>query len=272
MKVKSSTSAQLTAYSENPTVADQRALLEHIVELDLYKILAWLQLKHAKKTIQTAGKSSLTTLLGEDVQASTTSKSSRSLTKRLTERARALQALFTVLESISDIDSGRTEAQERIAEIVKEAHELTLAVDLNEALEHFVLYPSMKESLPEALGEFGKYYSTALELVGAARYKTCRIFLTVHVEPFEILVALSVKESQEKMQLSSLTDSMAYMTKTRAEKVGHELRPRMIEITRSRKVHAEVQILFSYELYAESPQPRFICASKSVWYLCNPSF
>jgi hypothetical protein len=180
--------------------------------------------------------------------------------------------LFTVLEIISDINSGRTEAQELIAEIAKEAQEFTLAVDLNEALEHFKLYLSMKEYLPEALGEFGKYSSTDPELVSAVRYKTRRIFLTVHVEPVEIRVALSVKENPEKMQLSSLTDSMAYMTKTRAEKVGHELRPRMIEITRSRKVHAEVQILFSYELYAESPQPRFICASKSVWYLCNPSF
>ncbi|KAI1932524.1 hypothetical protein LOZ66_006845 [Ophidiomyces ophidiicola] len=38
------------------------------------------------------------------------------------------------------------------------------------------------------------------------------------------------------------------------------------------RVHAEIQLLFFYEIYPENPRPRVICSSKSACYLCNLYF
>ena len=38
------------------------------------------------------------------------------------------------------------------------------------------------------------------------------------------------------------------------------------------KIHAEIQILFFYELHLDRPRPRVICSSKSACYLCNLFF
>jgi len=38
------------------------------------------------------------------------------------------------------------------------------------------------------------------------------------------------------------------------------------------KVHAEIQLLFFYELHPRYQRPRFICSSKSACYLCNLFF
>ncbi|KAH8784609.1 hypothetical protein BGZ57DRAFT_950993 [Hyaloscypha finlandica] len=46
----------------------------------------------------------------------------------------------------------------------------------------------------------------------------------------------------------------------------------MVEIAGHRAVHAEIQLLFFYELQPESPRPRIICSNKSACYLCNLFF
>lgn len=52
-------------------------------------------------------------------------------------RARALQVLFTRLESASGPPSKDVELQEVLGQIVKGAHEFTMAADLTTALQSF---------------------------------------------------------------------------------------------------------------------------------------
>lgn len=97
------------------------------------------------------------------------------------------------------------------------------------------LEPSLKEHLSEAMGKISRYYSTTSELVCAARHETYRLFENINVESFQIRVPTPL-------------------------------------LRRECKVHAEIQLLFFYELHPELPRPRFICSSKSACYMCNLFF
>lgn len=146
-----------------------------------------------------------------------------------------LQSLFTRLESIPDPSTSDTQVQEIIRNIVLTAHKLTVEIDLSEALHTFSGDPNLKKHLPEAVGKLGRYYSAASELVCAARDKTYRLFQNIQVESFQITVPASIQKAHYK-------------------------------------VHAEIQLLFFYELHPDRPRPRTICSSKSACYLCNLFF
>ena len=208
-----------------------------MVSLDLRRILSRLRSKHAKRTPKTAGRRALITQLNEaldDKSVNTGLGIAEKRLKSVRDRARALEALFTRLERISDPSAETAEVQEVLGEIVKEAHEITMA-DLGFALQTFSGDPSLKTHLPKAIGKLGRYYSISSELVCAARDTTCGAFRSIQVEPFQIEVPASIKDTNYK-------------------------------------VHAEIQLLFFYELHPEHPRPRIICSSKSACYLCNLFF
>lgn len=209
-----------------------------MVILDLHRILSRLRSRHAKRTQKTAGKQPLIIHLNQAVHdkgVKARSGFTVSSLKAVRDRARALQSLFTRLESISNPSAENIEIQEVIGEIVKEAYEFTIATDLSAALQTFSGNPSMKMYLPEAIGKLGRYYSASAELVCAARDRKCRVFQNILVEPFQIKVPMSIPEANYK-------------------------------------IHAEIQLLFFYELYPNRPRPRVICSSKSACYLCNLFF
>jgi hypothetical protein len=135
---------------------------------------------------------------------------------------------------MSDLHAETGEAHEVVGEIIKQAHEFPL-VTLGAALQSSMLEPTLKQYLPEAIGKLARYYSATFELVCAARDRTCRVFQNVQVEPFQIQMPASLQKSPWK-------------------------------------VHAEIQLLFFYELYPRYQRPRFICSSKSACYLCNLFF
>ncbi|KAG4442224.1 hypothetical protein IFR05_002273 [Cadophora sp. M221] len=157
-------------------------------------------------------------------------------TKTLEEsrrRVRDLQSLFASLESITNPNvEGVVEV---VGEIVKQAHTFSLSTDLSRALQTAIIDPTLKAYLPEAIGKLGRYYSTTSELVCAARHRDCRLFESIEVEPFQIPMPASI--------------SMSHW-----------------------KVHAEIQLLFFYEVHPSQQRPRFICSSKSACYLCNLFF
>jgi hypothetical protein len=135
---------------------------------------------------------------------------------------------------MSDLHAETGEAHEVVGEIIKQAHEFPL-VTLSAALQSSMLEPTLKQYLPEAIGKLARYYSATFELVCAARDRTCRVFQNIQVEPFQIQMPASLQESPWK-------------------------------------VHAEIQLLFFYELHPRYQRPRFICSSKSACYLCNLFF
>lgn len=123
-----------------------------------------------------------------------------------------------------------------IGEILKQMHAFSQAVNLSEALRTSTIEPTLKEYLPDAVGKLGRYYSATSELVCAARHKKARrLFQSIEVKPFQIPLAASLSKSYWK-------------------------------------VHAEIQLLFFYEIYPDQPRPRLICSSKSACYLCNLFF
>jgi hypothetical protein len=149
-------------------------------------------------------------------------------------QAKALETLFVRLEGIPAKSTNAPEMGEVLEEIVRKAHDFPV-VDLVAALRDVVENPSLKDHLPNAIGKLGRYFSVSLELVCAARDRTCSIFHNIQVEPFMIDVPVPIRDA------------------------GY-------------KVHAEIQLPFFYEAHPNLPQPRIICSSKSACYLCNLFF
>jgi hypothetical protein len=212
---------------------DTDAAFREVVSLDLYRILSRLRSRHAKSTRKIAGKRPLVEHLHDaihdrSIKATTAIKESR-------RRVRDLQILFARLESMTDLNAEIIEAEEVVGQIVKQIHAFSLATNLDEALQTSILDPTLKIYLPEAIGKLGRYYSATSELVCAARYRACRLFESIEVEPFQIPMPTFLLKSHWK-------------------------------------VHAEIQLLFFYEVHPGWPRPRFICSSKSACYMCNLFF
>ena len=122
-----------------------------------------------------------------------------------------------------------------VREIIKQLYIFSLVANLGVTLQTSMIEPTLKEYLPEAVGKLGRYYSSTSELVCAARHRACQLFESIEVEPFQIPLPTSLSRSHWK-------------------------------------VHAEIQLLFFYEIHPNRPRPRFICSSKSACYLCNLFF
>jgi hypothetical protein len=184
-----------------------------------------LRSRHAKRTQKTAGKQPLIVHLNRAVYDKGVKAKpgfTESSLKAVRDRARALQSLFTRLENIPDSSAENIEIREVIEEIVKKAYEFTMATNLSAALQTFSRDPTLKKYLLEAIGKLGRYYSAPIELVCAARDRECRVFQRVLVESFQIEVPVSISEA-------------------------------------NCKIHAEIQLLFFYELYLDRPQPSSAC-------------
>ncbi|KFY08763.1 hypothetical protein V492_05932 [Pseudogymnoascus sp. VKM F-4246] len=146
-----------------------------------------------------------------------------------------LRDLFTKLENISDIKPESSLGHSLLRDIVRQANGLICPTDLRLLLKDLKIDPTLKTHLPNTLSKVGGYYSAASSLVCAARDKKCRLFHTVLVETFRVDVPPSLHKNHFK-------------------------------------VHAEIQLLFFYELHEDLPRPRIICSSKSACYLCNLFF
>ena len=253
--------AQLNCCSVNSVLEDQQELLIQIIELDFYRILSRLRSRHARRSSKGFGKTPLLIHLCEAVHVLVTESGK--------EKIQTLFDLFNQLEGLKDLDGPTFEARKLVSAIVKEARELTLAVDLKAALEKSSLDPSLKEYIPEATRKVGRYYAAASDLISAARDKHCRLFLKVHVEIFQVQVPISIKKMKGELQLSSLPSSISQTSNYQPEKMENNLRKRIAEASMHLKVHAEIQLLFYYELNPKAPRPRFICSSKKACYLCD---
>jgi hypothetical protein len=167
------------------------------------------------------------------------------------------------------------EVQCIIEEILKAAYEFTLETDLTAGLQNSVLDRDLKIYLLVAIGKLGRYYSAASELVCAARDKKFRLFQNVQVEHFQIRIPPSIKDTPPELQLSSWPQAIAHLFESDSEKAKKATKLLQKEITETKwslKIHAEIQLLFYYELHPNSPRPRVICSSKSACYLCNLFF
>ena len=259
---------QLTCCSGNPKRDDREALLREIVAMDFERILSRIRSKHiTKRTRKTNGKTPLITQLSDTIRENSLK---RKMNETGREKMQALQALFARLEGISNLRANKDEAEEVLAKIVKAAYDFTKATDLASVLEDLRLNPSLKEHLPKAMTKLGQYFSAASDLVSAARDRSCRLFRNIRIEPFQIEVPPFIKELPCCSIPLALNKPKGNLQIRRIKEAEKSLQKRVSEITEGgRKVHAEIQLLFFYELHPNLPRPRFICSSKKACYLCN---
>ncbi len=235
--------------------------------MDFERILSRIRSRHSKRTRKTNGKTPLITQLSDTIRENSLQ---RKLNETGREKMQALQASFARLEGISNLRGNRNEAEELLAKIVKAAYEFTKTTDLASALENLRLNPSLKAHLPKAMAKLGQYFSVASDLVSAARDRSCRLFRNIRIEPFQIQVPPFIKESPCCSITLALKKPKENLQIRRIKEAEKSLHKRVSEISEGgRKVHAEIQLLFFYELHPNLPQPRFICSSKKACYLCN---
>jgi hypothetical protein len=248
-----------------------KALLSEIIKLDFERILSRLRSRHILKwTRKTIGKTPLITQLSNTIRENSLESS---LTEIGRDRAQVLEVLYTRLEAIPDVRADRKEAEEALAAIVKAAYDFTQATELSSVLESLQLNQSLKEHLAESMTKLGQYFSVASDLVSAAREKSWRLFQNIDVEPFHVEVPPFIQREFQSLVSSRLTESVLNLASLHAMRAEESFQKRLSQITEEgRKVHAEVQLLFFYELYPDSARPRFICSSKKACYLCNLFF
>jgi hypothetical protein len=98
------------------------------------------------------------------------------------------------------------------------------------------------------------------------------------VKPFQIQIPPTIEETVPELQLSSSLQAIAHLLPSgtkKAKKAVNLVQKRIVERKGQkgiRKIHAEIQLLFYYEIHPDSPKPRVICSSKSACYLCNIFF
>ena len=225
---------QANCFTENSRAADKDALFQDVILLDMKRILSRLRSRHAKRTPKTTGKPAVIIQLNkvlDDMSLRNVRQFVKGNLSHLREKAHSLQSLFIQLESIPNVSADPAKARELLEQIIRTAYEITRKTDLKSALQMFPENPSLRRHLSEAIGKVGRYYSACCNLISAARDTASPTFQNICVEPVQI-------------------------------------RPPLNRFSRQ-KVHAEIQLLFFYELHPKRARPRIICSSKSACYLCN---
>ena len=175
-----------------------------------------------------------------------------------------------------------TAVYEIIEEVIRHAHNLNQCPGFSTALNKSSKFSSLKvASLGDAVAKLGQYYKAASELVLAARRKRCRIFCKIQVESFQIHVPENVRIPSQPGSALPLLNHLLQSHETSKllnrflgskPAVDTALTSRLNGERAGIKLHAEIKLLFYYELHPERPRPRVICTNKSACYLCDLFF
>ena len=200
-----------------------------------------------------------------------------------------LEALFKKFEDISEHCATSPEVQDMAMDLITLMHELASQMKLKSALESSPrLDPVLKSFFPEAVGKLGRYYSISHELICVARSKEYSIFHSVAIGTSPIrrpsqfsgvdknlhplTVLQNILRPRTVMQSKALKPSLERCLGKPLQAIVDNFRLIIADYHRFVKVHAEIQLLFFYELNPGGLRPRVICSSKSACYLCNLFF
>jgi hypothetical protein len=271
---------------------DTNALFRCIVTLDYYRILSRLRSKHAKKTSRNKNKPVLITLLNTALRDQSIRPSPNITVMELTDiltKIKTLGALFTKFEDIQEHSATSPMVQDVAMELIIQMHELASQTKLKVALDSSkTSNPELKVFLPEAVGKLGRYYSISYELVCVARSEGYSIFNSISIETSSILrpaqpsnvdknvhpltTLQNILRPENAVQSRSFKPSLERCLGKPIQVILDEFRLAIADYHKSVKVHAEIQLLFFYELDAKRIRPRTICSSKSACYLCDLFF
>lgn len=148
------------------------------------------------------------------------------------------------------------------------------------------LGPSTRSSMARRIAKLGQYASIskqlcslALEVPALAAMRATPVMLPP--ETFRIAVPANYKPDLstalarsvgKSTGLSATLDDICRKLSTTTQKASKKFTKDVESIHRGAKCHAEVQILFEYEICPRYPAPRVVASSKSACYLCNALF
>ena len=269
-----------------------KALFRCIVTLDYCRILSRLGSRHAKKASGSKGKSVLITLLDTAIRDQSVQPGPNITVMDMANiitKIKTLKALFVKFEDIQEHSAASSVVQDVAMELITQMHDLASQTKLKLALNSSkTLNPELKTFLPEAVGKLGRYYSISCDLVCVARSEEYSIFNSISIEtsptlrpsqPLKVdknvhpLTALqNILRPRGDEQSKSLRPSLERCLGKRTEVILDQFRLAIADYHKSVKVHAEIQLLFFYELNPKRIRPRTICSSKSACYLCDLFF
>jgi len=173
--------------------------------------------------------------------------------------------------------------------LITQMHDLASRTKLNLAFNSSKsLNSELKKYLSEAVEKLDRYYSISHELICVARNEEYSIFNNITIEtastrrpsqPSNIdknvhpLMALqNLLRPGSAVQLTLIKLSLERCLGKPIPAILEEFRQAIADYYKNVKVHAEIQLLFFYELNPERIRPRTICSSKSACYLCDLFF
>ena len=273
----------------NSKVDDTKALFRCIVTMDYFRILSRLRSRHAKKKTRDKNKPVLITQLNTAIHDLSVPPNSTVTSLELDDirtKVKALATLFSKFEDLPDHSAVSTDVQDVAMELIIHMHDLISQMKLRLALQSSSRLESGHVTfLHDAVGKLARYYSISNELVCAARTKEYSVFNHIAIEKCTVRPPLQPSTVDKNLHpLTSLQrtfrPSTTGLLKTSLERsleksyreISDEFRSIIAEYYKFVKVHAEVQLLFFYELNKVRLKPRVICSSKSACYLCNLFF
>ncbi|KAG8531627.1 uncharacterized protein KY384_003258 [Bacidia gigantensis] len=271
---------------------DMKALFRCIVTLDFWRILSRLRSRHAKNTSRNKNKSVLIILLDTAIRDQSIRPSPNITVMELADvlkKIKTLKALFMKFEDFQDHSAASSVIQDVAMELIIQMHNLASQTKLRLALNSSkTLNAELKTSLPEAVEKLGRYYSISYELICVARSEEYSIFNSIAIktsptlrpsQPLNVdknvhpLTALqNILRPGSAVQSRSLKPSLESCLGKPIQVILDEFRLAIADYYKSVKVHAEIQLLFFYELNSDRIRPRTICSSKSACYLCDLFF
>lgn len=193
------------------------------------------------------------------------------------------------LETVPEISNSLSEIQDIVMNLSMCFSEISSDETLANLLDNVIdLAPELKFHLKSAVGKIGRYYSASRDLVFAAGTKRYSVFNKILVEEYDLPPApasylvgsTSTLETsvqnlicREKiLQGRKLSVNLQNCLGKSYQSKSNDFKLRTSNSSKSWKVHAEIKLLFFYELNRADLPPRVICASKSPCYLCHLYF
>ncbi|KAI9855733.1 MAG: hypothetical protein M1824_005893 [Vezdaea acicularis] len=253
---------------------DENALLKNIIELNRGRILSRLRSKHAKRTLKILNKGPIVERFAKAVSTGFARKSNTLVSEgrraEIEANVQGLQTAFRQLEAMSRTEARSGSADQVLADLVKRACSLALIDDLETLLNEIPgnqgFDPMTGSTLRQSIGKLGRYHSACLFLIVAAR--KLAIFKKIQVDGVNLqqTASFSCLSSQKKDQPTQT--HVAQPEIVPIEEVV-ALHPPFALLNDDVKVHAEIQLIFFYELHPAEIPPRVICSGKSACFLCN---
>ena len=166
-----------------------------------------------------------------------------------------------------------------VERVIKICHSLIQSTEFSAVLhDSSVLGGAERTSLGDKIAKLGQYYKASTELILAARRKRYRLFQRIQVESFQIRVPDDVRMPSKPgtaipliraLQESDRASKLLRKFNSSESKASAALLHRLDSTRSAIKVHAEIKLLFYYEIHPDNVKPRVICANKSACYLCD---